>query len=156
MVSKHIDQRPIKATRCRQCLPLSVVQLKGKHCRKPNCRNGVVDTFGQSFTIFYYTYILGHVLMCTQNYHQKFNSTYCVKGEGAQANLSPDSEIKSKKEKKLINLLSWLCLLPLSWCFHNKYSLLPKVTAPLHICIIKIRIIIIQPTYTITTFTLPK
>ena len=24
----------------RQCLPLSVVQLKGKHC---HCRNGVVD-----------------------------------------------------------------------------------------------------------------
>ena len=31
---------------CRQCLPLSVVQLKGKHCRKPHSRNGVVDTFG--------------------------------------------------------------------------------------------------------------
>ena len=30
---------------CRQCLPLSVVQLKDKHCRKPYCRNGVVDTF---------------------------------------------------------------------------------------------------------------
>ena len=30
----------------RQCLPLSVVQLKGKHSRKPQCRNGVVDTFG--------------------------------------------------------------------------------------------------------------
>ena len=30
---------------CRQCLPLSVVQLKGKHCRKPHCRNGIVDTF---------------------------------------------------------------------------------------------------------------
>ena len=28
-----------------QCLPLSVVQLKGKHCRKPYCRNGVVNTF---------------------------------------------------------------------------------------------------------------
>ena len=32
---------------CRQCLPFSVVQLKGKHCRKAHCRNGVVDTFGQ-------------------------------------------------------------------------------------------------------------
>ena len=31
---------------CRQCLPLSVFKLKGKHCRKPHCRNGVVDTFG--------------------------------------------------------------------------------------------------------------
>ena len=30
---------------CQQCLPLSVVQLKGKHYRKPHCRNGVVDTF---------------------------------------------------------------------------------------------------------------
>ena len=28
-----------------QCLPLSVVQLKGKHCQKSHCRNGVVDTF---------------------------------------------------------------------------------------------------------------
>ena len=30
----------------RQCLPLRVVQLKGKQCRKPHCHNGVVDTFG--------------------------------------------------------------------------------------------------------------
>ena len=29
-----------------QCLPLSVVQLKGKHCQKPHCRNGVVDMLG--------------------------------------------------------------------------------------------------------------
>ena len=31
---------------CRQCWSLSVVQLKGKHCRNPLCCNGVVDTFG--------------------------------------------------------------------------------------------------------------
>ena len=31
---------------CQQFLPLSVVQLKGKHCRKPHCHNGFVDTFG--------------------------------------------------------------------------------------------------------------
>mgnify|MGYP007048723007 CR=1 FL=1 len=31
-----------------QCLPLSVVQLKGKHCRKTHCHNGVVDTFCRS------------------------------------------------------------------------------------------------------------
>jgi hypothetical protein len=37
----------ITAMGCRQCLLLSVVQLKGKHCRKPHCRNGVVDTFRQ-------------------------------------------------------------------------------------------------------------
>ena len=29
---------PITAMGCHQCLPLSVVQLKGKHCRKPHCR----------------------------------------------------------------------------------------------------------------------
>ena len=29
-----------------QFLSLSFVQLKGKHCRKPHCRNGVVDRFG--------------------------------------------------------------------------------------------------------------
>ena len=31
---------------CQQYLPLSVVQLKGKHCRKPHCCNGVLDMFG--------------------------------------------------------------------------------------------------------------
>ena len=31
----------------RQCLPLSDVRLKDKHCQKPHCRNGVVDTFEQ-------------------------------------------------------------------------------------------------------------
>ena len=36
---------PILAMGYRQWLPLSVVQLKGKHCRKPHCCNGVVDTF---------------------------------------------------------------------------------------------------------------
>ena len=33
---------------CRQCLSLTVVQLKSKHYRKPHWRNGVVDTFGPS------------------------------------------------------------------------------------------------------------
>ena len=37
---------------CRQCLPLSVVQLKGKHCLKPHCRNGIVDTIGPSHFAF--------------------------------------------------------------------------------------------------------
>ena len=32
-----------------QCLPLSVVQLKGKHCQKLHCRNAVVDMFGHGF-----------------------------------------------------------------------------------------------------------
>ena len=32
-------------------VPAIVVQLKGKHCRKPHWRNGVVDMFGKSPTI---------------------------------------------------------------------------------------------------------
>ena len=43
--SPNISTNPIMAMGCWQCLSLSVVQLKGKHCRKPHCRNGVVDTF---------------------------------------------------------------------------------------------------------------
>ena len=42
----NVSTTPIMAMGCRQCLPLSVVQLRGKYCRKPHCRNGVVDTFG--------------------------------------------------------------------------------------------------------------
>ena len=44
----NVSTTLITAMGCWQCLPLSVVQLKGKHCRKPHCRNGVVDMFGQS------------------------------------------------------------------------------------------------------------
>ena len=33
---------------CQQCLSLRFVQLKGKHCRKPHCSNGVVDTVRKS------------------------------------------------------------------------------------------------------------
>ena len=40
----NVSTTPIMAMGCRQCLPLSVVQLKGKHCR-----NGVVDTLGHCF-----------------------------------------------------------------------------------------------------------
>ena len=43
---KQLTITPIMAMGCRQCLPFSVVQLKGKHCSKPNCRNRVVHTFG--------------------------------------------------------------------------------------------------------------
>ena len=42
----NISATPITAMGCRQCLHLTVVQLKGKHCRKPHCRNRVVDTLG--------------------------------------------------------------------------------------------------------------
>ena len=33
---------------CQQYLPPSVVQLKGKHCLKPHCLYGVLDTFGHA------------------------------------------------------------------------------------------------------------
>ena len=36
----NVSTTPITAMGCRQCLPLSVVQLKGKHCRKHHCRSG--------------------------------------------------------------------------------------------------------------------
>ena len=42
----NVSTTPITAMGCWQCLPLSVVQQKGKHCRKPHCPNGVVETFG--------------------------------------------------------------------------------------------------------------
>ena len=38
---------------CQQCLLLSVVQLKGNHCPKPHCRNGMVGTFGQGLVVEY-------------------------------------------------------------------------------------------------------
>ena len=41
----NVPTTPIMAMGCKQCLPLSIVQLKGKHYRKPHCRNGVVDMF---------------------------------------------------------------------------------------------------------------
>ena len=45
----NVFTTPITAMGCWQCLSLSVVQLNGKHCRKPHCCNGVVDTFGHSY-----------------------------------------------------------------------------------------------------------
>ena len=47
--SRNVSTTPIMAMGCWQCLPLIAVQLKGKHCQKPHCRNGVVDTFRQTF-----------------------------------------------------------------------------------------------------------
>ena len=44
--SLNVSTTPIAAMGCWQCLPISVVQLKGKRCRKPHCCNGVVDTSG--------------------------------------------------------------------------------------------------------------
>ena len=44
---QNVSTIPIRAMGCRQCLPIGVVQLKGKHCQKPHCRNGVEDRFEQ-------------------------------------------------------------------------------------------------------------
>ena len=44
----NVSTTPNTAMGCQQCLPLSVVQLRGKHCRNPHCCNGVADTFGHS------------------------------------------------------------------------------------------------------------
>ena len=41
----NVSTPPITVMGWRQCLPLSVVPLKGKHCQKLHCCNGVVDTF---------------------------------------------------------------------------------------------------------------
>ena len=45
-VCLNVSTTPITAMECRQCLPFSAIQLKAKHCRKPHCHNGVIDTFG--------------------------------------------------------------------------------------------------------------
>ena len=50
-LSWNVSTTPVTAMGCRQCLPLSVAQLKGKHCPKSHCRNGVVDTFGQTMCL---------------------------------------------------------------------------------------------------------
>ena len=42
-----VSTTPIIAMGYRQCLPLIIVQLKGEHCQKLRCHNGVADTLGQ-------------------------------------------------------------------------------------------------------------
>ena len=42
-----------------KALCFSVVQLKGKHCRKPHYRNGVIDTFRQDLLYFWMWVTLG-------------------------------------------------------------------------------------------------
>ena len=51
---RNVSTIPITAMGCQQCLPLSVVQLKDKHCWKLHCRNGVLDKFKQ--------YVLKYIL----------------------------------------------------------------------------------------------
>ena len=69
--SPNVSTTPITAMGCQQCLPFSVVQLKGKHCRKPHCRNGVVDTFRQCCPIL--------LKLCIVKGNQKKNTNYYIK-----------------------------------------------------------------------------
>ena len=46
--SSNVSTTPITEMGCRQSLPLVVVELKGKHCWKSHCRNGVEDMFGHT------------------------------------------------------------------------------------------------------------
>ena len=46
--SLNVFSTPITEMGYLQCLRFSVVQLKGKHCQKTHCCNGVVDTFRHS------------------------------------------------------------------------------------------------------------
>ena len=45
----NVSTTPITAMGCRQCLHLSVVQLKDEHYRKLHCLNGVDDTFEHGY-----------------------------------------------------------------------------------------------------------
>ena len=51
MTPTYLQLVPITTMGCRQYLPLSVVQVKSKHCRKPHCRNGVADMFGHRLVL---------------------------------------------------------------------------------------------------------
>ena len=49
----NVSTTPIPAMGCQQCVALSVVHLKGEHCRKPHCRSGkVLLMIGLSLTPF--------------------------------------------------------------------------------------------------------
>ena len=60
-----VSTTPIMAMGCCHCLPPSVVQLKGKHCQKTHCRNGVVGMFEHT----QYTWFLPHMPRRKTMYH---------------------------------------------------------------------------------------
>ena len=59
----NVSTTLITAMGCQQCLPLSIVHLKGKHCQKPHCCNGVVDHLGlgsiYTFDLFFLVNLTG-------------------------------------------------------------------------------------------------
>ena len=54
----NISTTPITAMGCWQSLSFSAVQLKDKNCRKPHCRNEVIDTFRQAHIDMAYSMFL--------------------------------------------------------------------------------------------------
>ena len=89
--SPNIYTTPITAMGCRQCLPPSVVHLKGKHCRKPHCHNRVVDTFGPRSNRFV-------VQNCTIDFGQYLEIMVSVVGAREKIHLgSPPGLLPSSK-----------------------------------------------------------
>ena len=75
-LSPNVSTSPVMAMGCRQCLPLSVVQLKGKHCRRPHCRNGVVDTFGHYICSYCNAHFSHHHKQKNvRHYHSKMSTS---------------------------------------------------------------------------------
>ena len=72
----NVSTTPITAMGCRQCLSLSVLQLKGKHCRKPHCHNGVIDMFRQKpMYIYYVVAVLIRLNLLSRFYWLKIGNT---------------------------------------------------------------------------------
>ena len=79
----NMSTTPITAKGCQQCLPLSVVQPKGKHCRKPHCCNGFVDMSRLGFSFLCQASCKAFIA----SYAQKSKSTYICK-QGVTNNLN--------------------------------------------------------------------
>ena len=62
----NVSPTPITAMGCRQCLPLSVEQLKGKHCQKPHCRNGSCR----------YVRVVSYCCVCISFVHDLYDMKY--------------------------------------------------------------------------------
>ena len=90
----NVSTTPITAMGCRQCLPLSVVQLKGKHCWKPHCRNGVVDTFGHSLLVTDWSNLF---------LHSKIAELVAIKGNCSETHSEMIQEEKLKQQAILTN-----------------------------------------------------
>ena len=75
---QHAVGNGVPAMGCRQCLPLSVVKLKGKHCRKRHCHNGVVDTFRLGLSNYLPTNISKLVILKSFTSFEQLNVYHCT------------------------------------------------------------------------------